>query len=124
MLVEDNPTNAFYARRVLEGMGCEVTLAASGEEALVKYKPSDHQLVLLDLHMPGMGGMDLLRAIREREAKESLHEVPVLILTADVLSSTREACLASGANGFLSKPVRPTELYDALDRYFVAKSLN
>jgi len=65
-----------------------------------------------------MGGVDVLRAIRQMEAESSDTRIPILILTADVMPSTRETCLSCGASGFLSKPVRPADLYQSLKQHF------
>lgn len=115
LLVEDNATNTFYAKRLLAGMGCPVTAVSSGEEALAQYSPDDHAVILLDLHMPGIGGMEVLRTVRAQELESGAEHQPILILTADVLPTTREACLKNGASGVLNKPVRAMELKAAIE---------
>ena len=98
----------------MERMGCEVTSVASGEEAMAEYKPGLYDLLLLDIHMPGMSGVDVLRDIREDEAQYGFTKLPIVMLTADVLPATRQQCMKYGADGFLIKPVRAQELFDAV----------
>jgi PAS domain S-box-containing protein len=114
LLVEDNDTNIFYIRRLLEKMECGVTTAESGEEALARYRPEYFDLILLDIHMPGVSGIEVLQQIRADEKANELERIPILMLTADVLPTTRETCLESGADGFLTKPVRAGELNRAI----------
>jgi PAS domain S-box-containing protein len=114
LLVEDNDTNIFYIRRLLEKMDCIVTSVASGEEALARYYPGQFGLILLDIHMPGVSGIEVLKQVRSEEHNKGLDEVPILMLTADVLPATREACIENSANGFLTKPVRAGELKRAI----------
>ncbi|MFP4068576.1 MAG: hybrid sensor histidine kinase/response regulator, partial [Opitutales bacterium] len=109
LLVEDNATNTFYAKHILRGFNCEVTAVASGEEALAQYRAGEHDLLLLDLHMPGIGGMEVLRSIRRSEHSLGWRRVPVVVLTADVLASTREKALKHGADAVLNKPIRARE---------------
>ncbi len=113
-LVEDNATNTFYAKRLLVSLGCEVTSVSDGEQALAEYSPSDHDIILLDLHMPGIGGVEVLQSIRETEAREQLARVPIAILTADVLPATRELCVKNGADAFLTKPVKIREVHRSI----------
>lgn len=120
LLVEDDATNTLYAKCLLERMGCTVTAAASGEEALAQYSAAEHTIILLDLHMPGMGGMDVLKSIRRSEANDGLNRAPILILTANVLADTREACLSNGADAVVYKPLGPRELVVAIEGLLMA----
>ncbi|MGB0408392.1 MAG: ATP-binding protein [Opitutales bacterium] len=112
LLVEDNPTNIFYIRRLLERMGATVSCTFSGEEAIAAYAPDLFDMVLLDVHMPGISGIDVLQSIRADE--DGSNQMPILMLTADVLPATREQCMKSGASGFLTKPIRAKELHKAI----------
>jgi len=116
LIVEDNQTNAFYASRVLERMGCRVVVATTAEEALLKYDRSEFELIMLDIHLPKMDGLAFLKIIRQRELEAGVAACPILVLTADVLRSNRDDCLAAGASGFLSKPIRPEQIYNAVSR--------
>ena len=114
LLIEDNATNVAYIQSILKLKGCIVTVARSGEEALELYAPSRHAIILLDLHMPGMSGFDVLKTIRANETDGGQQHVPILVLTADVLSETHAACLEHGADGILNKPVRPKKLCETM----------
>jgi len=118
LLVEDNPTNAYYAKRILENFHCQVTAVTSGEEALTEYSAGTHDLILLDLHMPGIGGMEVLRSIRKSEATLGWRRVPILVLTADVMKATRNESLTNGADAVLNKPIRAQGLAEALAAHF------
>jgi CheY-like chemotaxis protein len=122
LLVEDNDTNIFYIRRLLEKMDCVVTSVASGEEALARYRSGQFDLILLDIHMPGVSGIEVLGEIRAKEKEKDLPKVPILMLTADVLPATRETCEQSGADGFLTKPVRGRELNLAIKKVLAEES--
>jgi len=87
---------------------------SSGEEALSRYSAGEYELILLDLHMPGIGGMEVLRSIRRSEETLGWTRVPILVLTADVIASTREACLKNGAEIVLNKPIRLPEMAAAM----------
>ncbi|MGZ0656529.1 response regulator [Coraliomargarita sp. W4R72] len=110
LMVEDNATNLYYQSRILESIGCHLTTATDGQQALDKYQPELYDLVLLDLHMPGIDGLDVLKSIRQGEAAAGAARVPVIVLTADLLRSTQAVCLECGADEFVSKPVNGSEL--------------
>jgi signal transduction histidine kinase/CheY-like chemotaxis protein len=110
LMVEDNAANLFYQTRILEGMGCRLTTATDGQQALDKYRPDLYDVVLLDLHMPGIDGIEVLKSIRQYEASTGATRVPVLVLTADLLTSTQAVCRAEGADAFVSKPVNANDL--------------
>ncbi len=114
LVVEDNATNSYYLTRVLGQMDCQVTSVISGEEALAHYVHGAYGMILLDIHMPGINGIDVLRRIRAEESEKGLRPVPIVMLTADVLPQTREQCMQLGANGFLTKPVRGHHLSETL----------
>jgi len=120
LLVEDDPANAQYARRVLCQMGCDVCLAESGEEALRLYRKDYHQIIILDIRLPKMDGIEFMQRIRSEESHSGFDPVPIEVLTADALTSRRQTCLACGANGFMSKPIRPEQIYEALKTHAVA----
>ena len=106
LLVEDNPINAMLSRALLEREGCIVKTVESGDDALVQV-PSDHDydLILMDLHMPGMDGIMATQKIREREVDDGGRAVKIIILTADATDEAREAALKAGVNAVLTKPI-------------------
>ena len=106
LLVEDNPINAMLSRALLEREGCIVKTVENGDDALVQV-PSDHDydLILMDLHMPGMDGITATQKIREREVDDGGRAVKIIILTADATDEAREAALKAGVNAVLTKPI-------------------
>ena len=112
LLAEDNPINALLARTLLEREGCQVDRAMSGEEALAALASGVYDLILMDLRMPGLGGMEAARALRQRGVT-----TPVVALTADAFEDDRRACLAAGMNDFLVKPLTPDALRAVLSRW-------
>ncbi|MDQ8193335.1 response regulator [Coraliomargarita sp. SDUM461004] len=110
LMVEDNTSNLFYQTRILEEMGYRLTTATDGQQALETYRPGLYDVILLDLHMPGIDGVEVLKSIREDEARCGAAKVPVIVLTADLLRSTQATCREYGADVFVSKPVNAAEL--------------
>ena len=113
LLVEDNPVNRKLAQRVLEKGGYTVTIADCGPAALAALELESFDLVLMDVQMPGMDGIDTTARIRERE-KSTGRRVPVFALTAHAMPAQRARCLAAGMDGFLVKPIQAATLLDAL----------
>src|SRR5580704_2363689 len=116
LLVEDNLVNQRLAVRLLEKRGHRVAVAASGLEALLALEKESFDLVLMDVQMPVMDGLEATAAIREKEKATGLHQA-VVALTAHAMKGDREKCLASGMDGYLSKPIRPQELDQLLETY-------
>jgi signal transduction histidine kinase/CheY-like chemotaxis protein len=110
LMVEDNATNRLYQSRILQNMGCQVTTAVDGQQALDTYQAGRFDLILLDLHMPGIDGIEVLKSLREEEVLTGAERVPVIVLTADILKSTQAVCREHGADEFVSKPVNPNDL--------------
>ncbi|MFN8588297.1 MAG: CHASE4 domain-containing protein [Candidatus Eisenbacteria bacterium] len=115
LLAEDIPTNQKVAVRMLEKIGCVVTVAENGRIAFEKYSTEPFDLVLMDCQMPEMDGFEATRAIREREAGAG--HIPIVALTANAMEGDRERCLASGMDDFVSKPVRRETLIQTLERW-------
>lgn len=116
LLIEDNEANILALRRILESMDCRVTLARTGEEALERFRPGEYDLVLLDLHLPGKDGGEVVKELRGKE-EETPNFTPVVVLTADARDGVREDCMRLGATDLLVKPVRKAEVRDLLDRF-------
>ncbi len=112
LLVEDNPVNALLVQTLLKREGCSVELAGSGEEALEALARGRYDLVLMDMRMPGMDGPAAARALRARE-----DSTPIIALTANAFEEDRRACLDSGMNAFLTKPLEPAALRAMLIRW-------
>ena len=118
LLAEDNPINMMLIRELLRRRGHTVTEVATGNDAVQAMLESRYDLLLTDIHMPGMDGIEAARTIRAGEARSGLPRTPIVALTADVLESGRDACLDAGMDGFLAKPVDPALLEEMLAALF------
>jgi two-component system, sensor histidine kinase and response regulator len=116
LLAEDNRVNQMIATRLLEKRGHHVVLAGNGEEALAALAQRSFDLVLMDVHMPGMDGFEATKAIRKKEKSTGLHQ-PVIAMTALAMTGDRERCLAAGMDGYLTKPIDLQKLDEALAVY-------
>ncbi|QEH31595.1 Signal transduction histidine-protein kinase BarA [Aquisphaera giovannonii] len=113
LLAEDNEVNRRVAIGMAERLGCAVEAVGNGREALEALDHGRHDLVLMDLQMPEMDGFAATAAIRERERRTGRH-IPVIALTASAMQGDRDRCLSAGMDGYISKPIRPGALRDAL----------
>jgi two-component system, sensor histidine kinase and response regulator len=109
LVAEDNTVNQRVAVGMLERSGHEVVLAHNGREALARLEAEAFDLVLMDVQMPEMDGLEATAAIRERERLTGGH-VPILAVTAHALRADAERCLAAGMDAYVTKPLRPREL--------------
>ena len=114
VVVEDNERNMKLFREVLESSGYRTLEAETGERAVALTAEHRPDLVLMDIHLPDIDGVEALRILR---ADERTASVPVLALTAQAMEGDRERYLAAGFDGYLSKPVNITDLLDAVRRY-------
>ncbi len=112
LLVEDSPTNQMVATALLERVGCNITLANSGSEALELVVQRDFDLVLMDISMPDMDGLETTRRIRKMGGKYS--QLPIVAMTAHAFAQDRMSCLNAGMNDYLSKPLQRAQLYEML----------
>ncbi|MBI1213247.1 MAG: response regulator [Alphaproteobacteria bacterium] len=115
LLVEDNDTNLFAATTMLKQLGCEVTTAATGLEAVRAASAESFDLILMDMQMPEMDGLEATRHIRNAPGPNQ--QKPILALTANAFVEDAERCRAAGMNEHLTKPVRRAALEAALARY-------
>jgi two-component system, sensor histidine kinase and response regulator len=122
LLAEDNPVNQKLAKRLLEKRGHRVTVASNGELALAALERSPFDLVLMDVQMPEMDGLEATAILRKREQVSGGHQA-VVAMTALVMKGDRERCMAAGMDGYLSKPISPQELDDVLDQYLAPERL-
>lgn len=114
LLTEDNLVNQKLAVRLLEKRGHTVVVAGNGYEALETLSRESIDVVLMDVQMPEMDGFEATRRIREYERTTGNH-VPVIAMTAHAMKGDRERCLAEGMDGYISKPLRPSELFEAVE---------
>jgi CheY-like chemotaxis protein len=120
LIAEDNFSSLKLLTRLLERWGQQVTLAINGREALSLFEKDTFDLVLLDIQMPEMDGFEVTAAIRELETKNGKH-TPIIALTAHALAGQREQCLSRGMDGFVTKPIEPRKLLEALIAFSVGQ---
>jgi signal transduction histidine kinase len=116
LLAEDEPINQEVTLLLLEETGLDVVLAADGVEAVEQVRHADFALVLMDMQMPRMGGIEATLAIRDIPGRESL---PILAMTANAFDEDRRQCMAAGMNDFISKPVKPEVMYATLLKWLI-----
>jgi CheY-like chemotaxis protein len=113
LLAEDNPVNQTLAMRVLERLGHKVQVANNGREAIERAQAGEFDLILMDVQMPEMDGLEATTAIRAAEAGTGKH-VPIVAMTAHAMKGDREKCLSAGMDGYLAKPIRIDDLKQAI----------
>ncbi len=123
LLAEDNEVNQKLATRLLQKLGHEITTVRDGVEAVEHCAQLNFDLVLMDMQMPRMGGTDATRAIRAQEKNRGGH-VPIIAMTANAMPADRDECLASGMDGYISKPIDRTRLVAEMDRVLGLQSTN
>ena len=117
LMAEDNRTNQLVVSRMLSTEAVEMTVVVNGEEAVQSVKDTQPDVILMDMMMPVMDGLDATREIRKFELDYGQRRVPIVALTANAMPSHEDACRAAGMDDFLSKPIRKAELLKALKRW-------
>jgi len=118
LLAEDNIINQKVAKMTLERMGHNVTIAENGEIAVEKFLSTEFDLVLMDVQMPIMSGIDATKQIRKiEEAINKPKGIPIIAMTANVMKQDKDEYLASGMDDYISKPFKLAELLSLLDKY-------
>jgi two-component system sensor histidine kinase/response regulator len=115
LLAEDNPVNQKFAVRVLERAGHSVVVANNGREAVDRSATDRFDVILMDVQMPEMDGLEATRAIRTRES-EHPEGLPIIAMTANAMAGDREMCLEAGMDGYVPKPVKRDVLFAEIDR--------
>jgi signal transduction histidine kinase/CheY-like chemotaxis protein len=114
LVAEDNAVNQKLALRLLEKQGHSVVVAGDGKQALILLEQQAFDLILMDVQMPNMDGLEAAAAIRENE-KGRTH-IPIVAVTAHAMKGDRERCLAAGMDAYISKPIRVAELNDTIEK--------
>jgi PAS domain S-box-containing protein len=117
LVAEDNVVNQKIALRILEKLGYRADAVANGVEAVKALEMVPYDLVLMDVQMPEMDGLEATRAIRDETSAVRNHKIPVIAMTARAMKGDREACLKAGMDGYIAKPVKPKDLLEAVEKY-------
>jgi len=115
LAADDNPTNQKVIAAVLAPLGAEVELVADGAACVEAWKRGGHDIVLMDIHMPVMDGVEAARTIRSLEISEKRKRIPIVAVTANALVHQVEGYMAAGMDGHVAKPIEVTKLYDAIE---------
>ncbi|MCP4716382.1 MAG: response regulator, partial [Deltaproteobacteria bacterium] len=115
-LAEDNETNQMVAQGLLKASGYQVDTVISGREALQALEKTDYDLVLMDVQMPEMDGLEASRCIRDPASRVQNRNVPIFAMTAHAIKGYREKCLEAGMNNYVTKPVDSQQLIMAIDQ--------
>jgi CheY-like chemotaxis protein len=122
LLAEDNAINQHLAVKLLEKAGHRVTVANNGIEALGALTRGTFDLILMDMQMPEMGGVEATIRIREQERQHGGH-IAIIAMTANATQKDRENCLEAGMDGYLSKPLQPRKMFETIDFVLAGKSI-
>jgi len=110
LLAEDNRVNQLLMVRLLEGRGHQVTVAGDGRVALDAVEQRGFDVILMDVQMPELDGLEATRILRERGVR-----TPIIAMTAHAMQGDRDRCLKAGMSAYVSKPIQPEEVFDAID---------
>jgi signal transduction histidine kinase/ActR/RegA family two-component response regulator len=116
LAAEDNPTNQQVLAAVMESLGIEIDIVPDGQQAVDAWRSGAYDLILMDIQMPVMDGIDAARKIREAERVDGRRRTPIVALTANALSHQVEEYLAVGMDGHVPKPIEIAKLYEAIGR--------
>jgi len=115
LVAEDNAVNQLVVSRILEKRGHTVILVENGKEAVHALDRDIFDIVLMDVQMPEMDGLEATKAIRKGESERGTR-IPIIALTAHAMKGDRDQCLKAGMDGYVSKPIKPEELFQAIER--------
>jgi CheY-like chemotaxis protein len=116
LVAEDHPINQKLASRILEKNGLDVIIVDNGLIALDRLKDEEFDMVLMDISMPEMDGLETSRTIRDPSSSVKDHDIPIIAMTAHALEGDREKCLDAGMNGYISKPLKAADLIAEIGR--------
>ncbi len=113
LLADDNAINQHLVVRLLEKAGHKTTVASNGKEVLAALEHGTFDVILMDVQMPEMDGLEATAAIREKEKGTGAH-IPIIAMTAHAMQGDRDRCARAGMDGYVSKPIQPERLFDAI----------
>jgi len=122
LVVEDNTINRDFALSLLKKLGYRVDAAVNGVEAVKILGSIPYDVVLMDVRMPGMDGYEATRIIRDGKSNIRNHDIPIIAMTAHAMKGDRERCLEKGMDDYVSKPIEPQKLVDAIERQLAKSS--
>lgn len=117
LIVDDNAINREIVCSMLRKMGCEPIVAKDGLEAVEISKNKAHDIILMDVQMPGMDGLEASRTIRQRELELDLPRKPIIALTANAMTDDKENCIKAGMDDYLTKPFTRVQLTELMNRW-------
>ncbi|PLX09169.1 MAG: hypothetical protein C0598_12030 [Marinilabiliales bacterium] len=118
LLVENDELNIKFVKIVLDRLGHNTDIATNGLVGVDLFKKNDYDLVLMDLEMPELNGIDATLQIREHENKNKLSRVKIIAVTAYAMDTDRQSCFDAGMNDFLAKPFLVEELIELINKHF------
>ena len=119
LVAEDDGISQALARGLLLDAGLLVDMVSNGQEAVERARVEDYALILMDMKMPVMDGLQATHAIRQLPGRSA---VPILAMTANAFADDRDRCIAAGMNGHIGKPVEPNVLYSTLMQWLLKSS--
>jgi CheY-like chemotaxis protein len=122
LLAEDNPVNQKVALRVLKHLGYQADVVNNGREAVEAIASKSYDLILMDIQMPEMNGLEATQYIRERENASQLNPIAIVAITANATHDDQFTCSDAGMNDYISKPIQIDKLKDILQRYEALKN--
>ena len=117
LFVDDDGVGRIFAKIVLERAGYHVDVALNGSEAIESLLKADYELILMDCKMPVMDGLEATKRIRANATLGSNQGIPIIAITADVLQSNYEECIAAGMDDWVAKPIRMAALKDIVQKW-------
>lgn len=117
LIVDDNAINRKVAEMTIQKLGHRTEIAINGKDAYFKYLQSNYNLILMDVHMPELDGLETTALIREHEQEKKLNEIPIIAMTAAAMKGDRERFLSSGMNEYISKPFKVNDIKKVINRF-------
>ncbi|HRZ82754.1 MAG TPA: response regulator, partial [Candidatus Hydrogenedentes bacterium] len=121
LVAEDNPVNQMVIRRVLEKLGFHAEIVSNGKEAVEALEREPYDLVLMDVQMPELDGLEATRLIRSGKTGAPNPGLPVIAMTAHAMKGDRDRCLEAGMDDYVTKPIDPARLLEALEKWLAAE---